>query len=241
MMLPALLGTAVMVNWVDVPPELEDAFTEWHTHEHMPERVAIPGFRRGRRFVRTGPRPHDPGKYLTIYETADLEVLRSAAYLARLNDPTAQTTRMVSSLSYFSRAVCRVTTSAGHGTAGNVATIEFGPTDLQVTAVREWLAEAFAALRASHHVVAAHLFESDPEVTNAKDQTAEGTQTAAAHTLRWMVLAELTDKGRADPVHTALCGPASLLRMGIDDLTFRTFETMSELLFRPGNNPQELT
>lgn len=230
MELPALLGQGVLVNWVDVPPDLEVAFNDWYTHEHVPERVGIPGFRRGRRFVRTGPPPHDEGKYLTIYETEDLDVLQSAPYMERLNDPTPETTRMVASLTYFSRTACRVTASAGRGTAGHVATIELGPSAGGADRVRDWLTGAFAQLRTFLDVVAIHLFEPDLGVTSAKDQTAEGKQTGETPPVRWIVLAELSDRSRADRVHEVLCGPEGLPQIGIEDPVFATFETMMALV-----------
>ena len=41
----------VIAIWHDVLPEAKDEFYEWHSREHMPERVGIPGFRRGRRYL----------------------------------------------------------------------------------------------------------------------------------------------------------------------------------------------
>jgi hypothetical protein len=46
-----LLGAAVMINWSDVAPEHRGACYEWHSREHMVGRVALPGFRRGRRYI----------------------------------------------------------------------------------------------------------------------------------------------------------------------------------------------
>ena len=46
----SLLGQAVVAIWNDVAPEGREQFYEWHNHEHMPERVGIPGFLRGRRY-----------------------------------------------------------------------------------------------------------------------------------------------------------------------------------------------
>ena len=59
-------------------------YWRWHDREHIPERVGVPGFLRGRRY-RSLERSLD---YLDLYEVEDAETLRSAPYLARLNDPT---------------------------------------------------------------------------------------------------------------------------------------------------------
>ena len=44
----SLAGMGVVAIWHDLAPEAKDEFYEWHNREHMPERVGIPGFRRGR-------------------------------------------------------------------------------------------------------------------------------------------------------------------------------------------------
>ena len=41
-----MLGRATVAMGWDVAPEMRDEFEDWHTHEHMPERLAIPTLRR---------------------------------------------------------------------------------------------------------------------------------------------------------------------------------------------------
>ena len=74
----SLLGNAAVLIWNDVSHEGLSQFYEWHDKEHIPERLALPGFRRGRR-LRC--RNHSP-EWLTIYEAADLSALVSPEYLA---------------------------------------------------------------------------------------------------------------------------------------------------------------
>jgi hypothetical protein len=47
----SLAGLGAVCIWHDLLPEARDEFHQWHNREHMPERVGIPGFRRGRRYV----------------------------------------------------------------------------------------------------------------------------------------------------------------------------------------------
>ena len=58
----ALLGQGVVVVWNDVAQEGRDQFYAWHDKQHMPERLELPGFRRGRRFASPG---HSP-EWLTM-------------------------------------------------------------------------------------------------------------------------------------------------------------------------------
>jgi hypothetical protein len=54
----ALLGQGAFVAWHGIAAGREAEYERWHSHEHMLERVSIPGFLRGRRYAATveGPR-----------------------------------------------------------------------------------------------------------------------------------------------------------------------------------------
>ena len=47
----SLLGKAAVAMWWSVRPEQRAEFGDWHSHEHFPERMSIPGFRRGSRWT----------------------------------------------------------------------------------------------------------------------------------------------------------------------------------------------
>jgi len=110
----SLMSDAVMVlmNDADDPAGHDD----WHTHEHMHERLSIPGFLRGTRWVRAEGSP----RYLIVYEIAGLEIAESPAYLERLNHPTAWTAQSMKQIRGMRRGFCKVVASAGYG-LGNVA------------------------------------------------------------------------------------------------------------------------
>ena len=68
----------------DIPAEEEERFNRWYDTEHVPERVAVPGVRRARRYVRYDDAPQPaPGtvsarrgpKYLVVYELDDVDLL----------------------------------------------------------------------------------------------------------------------------------------------------------------------
>ena len=106
-----LLGQAAMLLGFDVAVEAIDEHDDWHTHEHLPERLAIPGFLRGTRWVALQGQP----RYAVLYEVERLETLTSAPYLERLNQPTPWTTRMMAHYRGMSRGLCTVAASAGTG------------------------------------------------------------------------------------------------------------------------------
>jgi hypothetical protein len=72
-----LLGPAAMLLSFDVLPQATAEHDHWHTHEHLPERLSIPGFLRGTRWVALRGRP----RYLVLYEVAGLQTLTSPPYL----------------------------------------------------------------------------------------------------------------------------------------------------------------
>ena len=112
----------VLAIWHTITPEGESEYWRWHDREHIPERVGVPGFLRGRRY-RSLERSLD---YLDLYEVEDPETLRSAPYLARLNDPTPWTRRMVPHFLNTLRVGYRVATSAGRGQGGVLLTLQLG-------------------------------------------------------------------------------------------------------------------
>jgi len=87
----SLLGTAALAMWWDMAREMRSAFEDWHSHEHFPERLAIPGFLRSSRWCSAS---GDEGIFV-LYELEDYKVLSSPPYLARLNNPTPWSTRMM--------------------------------------------------------------------------------------------------------------------------------------------------
>ena len=163
----ALLGAAAVLVWNDVAASGRAQFYEWHDKEHIPERLAIPGFRRGRRYVKPG---HSP-EWLTFYEADDLDVLVSPAYMARLNAPTSTT---VSTLEYFlntSRAVCRVVASVGSSSGGHVLAMRLEAPANGDGVRRHLIDDVFARVAAMPGVLACHLFGADPSTSSTHDGT----------------------------------------------------------------------
>jgi len=116
-----LAGSGAVCIWHDIAPEATDEFYQWHNREHMPERVGIPGFLRGRRYIAVAGAP----AYFTLYEAESADVLGGNAYLDRLNAPTEWTRRMMPAFRRVSRSICRVAYSDGVGQGGFMLTQRF--------------------------------------------------------------------------------------------------------------------
>ena len=184
----SLAGLGVVVIWHDLLPESVPEFYQWHTREHMPERAGISGFRRGRRYVATAGGP----SYFNLYEADSLEVLGGPDYLARLNDPTPWTRKVVASFRNVTRGICRVLYSAGVGQGGAMLTLRFQVSDdaaeATVAALRQRL---LPPLVDCNGISGVHLCRADDAVsrieTAEKKVRAEGTQIP-----RWVLLVEGT-------------------------------------------------
>jgi hypothetical protein len=104
-------SNGLMAFWSSIEPAHQLAFQRWHNCEHIPERVSIAGFLRGRRYRSVA----DSERFLMFYETLDDHVLSSPAYLAALNAPTARTREALGWFRKSTRSVFRLEHSAGRG------------------------------------------------------------------------------------------------------------------------------
>ena len=120
-----LLGKAAVVIWCEIDAALRAEHDAWHSGEHLPERMAIPGFLRGRRCVAADTAA--PWPYFILYEVEDASVLTSAAYLERLNNPTPWS-RKIQAACRLSRTLCRVTSSQGDGVGAHLVTAKLAST-----------------------------------------------------------------------------------------------------------------
>jgi hypothetical protein len=100
----------VLAIWNDIREGRTGEFEHWFKSEHLLERLAVPGFRRGRRYEAIAGAP----RYFVFYLADSPGVLTSPAYLARLNDPTPLTRSvMTHGFVNMNRTVCRRTARFG--------------------------------------------------------------------------------------------------------------------------------
>jgi len=97
-------ATALLALWNDVAPALEQDYNEWHAHEHVPQRLTVPGILWGWRYRRA--EAASMPLYLTLYGLRDAAVLEGEAYQQLLREPTPLSQEMRPALSNLSRWVC---------------------------------------------------------------------------------------------------------------------------------------
>ena len=176
----ALLGNAAMLLSFDVASDAIDEHDDWHTHEHLPERLSIPGFLRGTRWVaqQGGPR------YFVMYEVEELATLESAAYLERLNHPTAWTAKMMTRYRGMTRGLCTIAGSFGSGMGQAALVVYFKAAPEREVELRGWLLDQELPLLPSMSGLAsAHLFEAALAPQGTMEQSIRGTDSAVDEVL----------------------------------------------------------
>jgi len=165
-----MLGRAAMLLLFDVAEPAIAEHDDWHTHEHLPERLSIPGFLRGTRWAAL--RQGQP-RYFVIYEVRDLDVLTSPAYLERLNNPTPWTSKMMPHYRGMTRGFCAVTGSAGLGLGNAALVVRFKPGD--ASALRDWLVkDVMPGLASRPGLGGCTLFESAAAPPMTREQRIRG-------------------------------------------------------------------
>jgi hypothetical protein len=209
-----MAGKGVLAFWHDVAPGGDAEFDQWHLREHIPERVAVPGFLRCRRYVTLG----DPPKYFYFYETESLDTLQSPPYLARLGDPTPWTRRTMPLVRNNKRTACRVVASVGPGLGGVIATLELGPRAAHEEELGAWLTGTALPGAAAHPgVVASHLLEGDAGVSTAAKGDEKKLLATPDTLVRWVVLVEGIDLAAVEGTCRDLLGAEALARRGATD------------------------
>lgn len=195
-------ATGVLSVWNEYPAEDAAFYERWYMTEHFPERLGVPGFLRGRRY-----RAIDADRtYFTFYDLASPDVLFSAPYLARLNDPTAWTQKIMTRWASMFRTVCRREARVGSAIGGFVAVARFeGP-----VAISRGQAQELKERLSDPGVVAVDIWKATAE-QNAATKEASARPEAD----RWItaaVVIETTSEDSARRARTALpdiLGPAA--------------------------------
>ena len=181
-----LAGEAVVAIWNGIAPEARADFYDWHQNEHMPERVGIPGFRRGRRYIAADGATHP--EFFTLYEADALPVLQGSDYANRLNAPTPWTRRVTAQFRDTARGLARVLESTGPGAGGLLLTLRFDADE----AAAETLRAAVRDTARRPRITGAHLCATDDAASGVRTTETKG-RTDIQPPPTWFALIEATD------------------------------------------------
>ena len=204
----ALLGPAALAMWWDMAPKVMEDFENWHTHEHFPERLRIPGFRRSSRWTSA-----DGGEGIfVLYELESYEVLSSIPYLARLNAPTPWSTRLMPHHRNMVRSQSHVLESRGAVITRQAMTIRLSPAGGRSDELLAGLKSLINELADSQGFAGAHLLiHQTPDIAQTTEQKIRG---AADKVADWVLVVCAYEPKVLDVASTAKLSADSLERLG---------------------------
>lgn len=92
---------SILFSEMTPAPEWEAEFNDWYDTEHIPLRMAVPGFKGAQRYRGVGDTPG----YLAVYDMNRPEVLKSPEYAVVKGQPSDLTKRMLRDVSGFTRYI----------------------------------------------------------------------------------------------------------------------------------------
>jgi hypothetical protein len=126
----------ILAVWNDCAPEGLAHFERWYNREHLKERVAVPGFRCGRRYeaLSGGDR-----RFFASYEVDDAAVLDSEPYRERLDNPTPWTQQAMQSFRATLRTVCELCVDHGDLIGSHAVVLRADATMAPTSGAEAWL------------------------------------------------------------------------------------------------------
>lgn len=226
-----LLGKGALVFWNGISPGGDDEFLSWHVSEHIPERVGIPGFLRGRRYVASNGSP----RYFNFYETETPEVLRSPVYRERLNHPTPWTTKVITTFVDTSRTICRIVHTQGIGEGGWMQTIRFSFPRTREACIAA-LIDVLKALPSRSPLVGAHLLEgAHSEVKPSRELQLRGRPDGQ---IDGVILVEAANQATLDALNRGALSKTALAATGAGILLRGSYELQYSLSADPSPHLQ---
>jgi hypothetical protein len=179
-----MAAKGMLLTSMDVDAADEAEFNRWYDREHLEERVAIPGFLEARRYVAHQGSP----KYLSLYSTAEFDVLDSLAYRAALSNQTAWSKATIGRFRNMIRAVARITISRGSGRGAVLGIIRLRPDPMARDTLRATLHDQLAP-ETRDGIISMHLMESDAALSKPLTDNASDSDPGAGD---WFVLIDGT-------------------------------------------------
>lgn len=181
----ALMGTAALAMWWNIDPQDRQEFEHWHSSEHFAERLGVPGFLRGTRWVSLSDEPN----YFVMYDLQGLDVLSSDQYRERVDNPTPWSSKMMARFKNMVRSQCQVRGSQGGGISRAMLTLRVSPKDGQADALRAWIVQdVLPGLATKVGLSGAHLLENVTPAGPARQPTAEQKLRGGDAAADWVLL-----------------------------------------------------
>ena len=227
----ALLGESALAMWWDMAADVRAEFEHWHSHEHFPERLGIPGFRRASRW-----RSATGGEgFFILYELQDHGALSSPEYLARLNAPTPWSTRLMPHHRNMVRSQTRVLHSHGAGVARHAMTLRLSPREGEAQRLQAGLRALIEELPLRAGLGGAHLLRTDtPAIAPTTEQKIRGNADRSAD---WVFVVCGYELETLQALSGQALAPAALVALGAAPDAIASWYRLSLSMARGENGP----
>jgi hypothetical protein len=186
----------------------------------MPERLGVPGFLRGRRYINAVASDH---AMFILYEAAHIETFRSPGLIARLNDPTEWSKKVQPGLLHFTRGPCQTLISLGEGVGGAILTVRVSGNARHAVQLGDDITDLAPALTRLHGVTAVHIGRHLPDDIDSAEKKLRPTTAPASFGFVILVegigAAEL-EAGKPDIVKLAAGSASNALELGVFRLAY---------------------
>jgi hypothetical protein len=194
--------------WWDLAPAMQREFEDWHTHEHFPERLGVPGFLRASRWTSA---QGGEGVFV-LYELQGYPVLSSREYLARLNAPTPWSAKLMPHHRNMVRTQNHVLESRGAAIARLAMTIRMSPAPDRAGELRPGLASLIEEAASAPGISGVHLLRHQaPAIAQTMEQRMRGSADRAAD---WALIVCAYEAGGLEALAGGVLSAESLQRLG---------------------------
>lgn len=133
------MGKGLLFSQMEPPPGWEADFHDWYETEHIPQRMAVPGFHSASRYEAIDGEP----RWLACYFLDDMSALELPEYQRLKSSPGERTARMLANVSGFTRYLCDeiFDTGAVDEAAGALSAVAFAVPDAAAARFDAWYEE----------------------------------------------------------------------------------------------------
>jgi hypothetical protein len=221
---------AFLAIWHDVQPHAVAEYIQWHTFEHLPERLALPGFKRAARYeLQEG----SGQKFMCLVDVEKIDDFESPAYLARLNSPTEWTRRLMPQYGNVHRALCQLTFEIGTGVTPFACCVRFNLRPLQLeTPIPESLRECLQTLHAEMQIAHAQIGVANAAVSAQRTEETRLRRTESTGGFDYVLVAMGIDSQKTNraklAIEASLSGVVSSMSASLYRLTYASWAPAAE-------------
>jgi hypothetical protein len=188
---------AILALWNDYPAAMAEEYEAWHTFEHVPERLTVPGMRAASRYVSAAGNE----TYFTLYELESLAVIEQPAYLDLVRNPTPWSQKMRQHFSSVLRIPGNISMKAGSGIGGAILVQAYSVESRKAYASIPTMEEALRQLMTQTRITGFQVALAEP---NQVYEVFEQDEATDPDTVNVVVIAEGTSVEALSVLQTAL-------------------------------------